>query len=47
LLGRHENVNGTRWISPRGTLLDRAIGNIVLTVSRALPAGVPNNINAH
>lgn len=25
----------------------RQIGNIVLTVSKALPAGVPNNINSH
>jgi len=25
----------------------RQIGNVVLTVSKALPAGVPNNINAH
>jgi hypothetical protein len=25
----------------------RQIGNVVLTVSQALPAGVPNNINAH
>jgi hypothetical protein len=34
--------------TPNNDLLDyRAIGNVVLTVSQALPAGVPNNINAH
>jgi hypothetical protein len=34
--------------SPNTDLLNyRQIGNVVLTVSRALPAGVPNNINAH
>ncbi len=34
--------------SPNDDLLDyRAIGNVVLTVSKALPAGVPNNINTH
>ncbi|WP_169740658.1 hypothetical protein [Nevskia soli] len=34
--------------SPNTNLLNyRQIGNVVLTVSKALPAGVPNNINAH
>jgi hypothetical protein len=34
--------------SPNKDLLDyRQIGNVVLTVSPALPDGVPNNINAH
>ena len=34
--------------TPNNDLLDyRAIGNVVLTVSAPLPAGVPNNINAH
>jgi hypothetical protein len=34
--------------SPNKDLLDyRQIGNVVLTVSKALPAGVPNNTNAH
>ena len=34
--------------TPATDLLDyRQIGNVVLTVSVALPAGVPNNINAH
>jgi hypothetical protein len=34
--------------SPGADLLDyRQIGNVLVTVSRALPAGVPNNINAH
>ena len=34
--------------TPNNDLLNyRAIGNVVLTVSKALPAGVPNNINAH
>jgi len=34
--------------TPNNDLLNyRAIGNVVLTVSRPLPAGVPNNINAH
>jgi hypothetical protein len=34
--------------TPNNDLLDyRAIGNIVLTVSEPLPAGTPNNINAH
>jgi len=34
--------------TPSADLLDyRQIGNVVLTVSQALPAGVPNNINAH
>jgi hypothetical protein len=34
--------------TPANDLLDyRAIGNVVLTVSKALPAGVPNNINTH
>ncbi|MGO9708426.1 MAG: hypothetical protein ACLQBL_06170 [Polyangiaceae bacterium] len=34
--------------TPSADLLDyRQVGNVVLTVSRALPAGVPNNINAH
>jgi hypothetical protein len=34
--------------TPNKDLLDyRQIGNVVLTVSKALPAGVPNNINAH
>jgi hypothetical protein len=34
--------------TPANDLLDyRAIGNVVLTVSKALPTGVPNNINAH
>jgi hypothetical protein len=34
--------------TPSADLLDyRQIGNVVLTVSKALPAGVPNNINAH
>ena len=34
--------------SPGTDLLNyRAIGNVALTVSRSLPAGVPNNINAH
>ncbi len=34
--------------TPGDNLLDyRQIGNVVLTVSRPLPSGVPNNINAH
>jgi hypothetical protein len=34
--------------TPNNDLLDyRQIGNVVLTVSQPLPAGVPNNINAH
>jgi hypothetical protein len=34
--------------TPNDDLLDyRQIGNVVLTVSKALPSGVPNNINAH
>ncbi len=34
--------------TPNNDLLDyRAIGNVVLTLSQALPPGVPNNINAH
>ncbi len=34
--------------SPNTDLLSyRQIGNVVLTVSKPLPAGVPNNINAH
>ena len=34
--------------TPSDDLLDyRQVGNVVLTVSRALPAGTPNNINAH
>jgi hypothetical protein len=34
--------------TPSADLLDyRQIGNVVVTVSQALPAGVPNNINAH
>ena len=34
--------------TPGNDLLDyRQIGNVVLTVSKALPAGVPNNINSH
>ena len=34
--------------TPANNLLAyRQIGNVVLTVSRALPTGVPNNINAH
>ena len=34
--------------TPNNDLLDyRQIGNVVLTVSKALPTGVPNNINAH
>ncbi len=34
--------------TPNNDLLEyRQIGNVVLTVSQALPAGVPNNINAH
>jgi hypothetical protein len=34
--------------SPNKDLLDyRQIGNVVLTVSKPLPMGVPNNINAH
>jgi hypothetical protein len=34
--------------TPNNDLLDyRQIGNVVLTVSQALPAGVPNNINSH
>ncbi len=34
--------------TPGTDLLDyRQIGNTVLTVSHALPAGVPNNVNAH
>lgn len=34
--------------TPNNDLLDyRQIGNVVLTVSKALPAGVPNNINTH
>ncbi|HZU83071.1 MAG TPA: hypothetical protein VE987_09155, partial [Polyangiaceae bacterium] len=34
--------------TPNSDLLDyRQIGNVVLTVSKPLPAGVPNNINAH
>jgi hypothetical protein len=34
--------------TPNNDLLDyRAIGNVVLTVSKPLPAGTPNNINTH
>jgi hypothetical protein len=34
--------------TPNNDLLDyRQIGNVVLTVSQPLPAGVPNNINTH
>jgi hypothetical protein len=34
--------------TPSADLLDyRQIGNVVLTVSQALPDGVPNNINSH
>jgi hypothetical protein len=34
--------------TPNGDLLDyRQIGNIVLTVSKSLPAGTPNNSNSH
>jgi hypothetical protein len=34
--------------TPSNDLLEyRQIGNVVLTVSQALSAGVPNNINAH
>jgi hypothetical protein len=34
--------------TPSKDLLDyRQIGNVVVTVSRSLPAGTPNNINAH
>jgi hypothetical protein len=34
--------------TPSADLLDyRQIGNVVLTVSQALPLGVPNNVNAH
>jgi hypothetical protein len=34
--------------TPNNDLLNyRQIGNVVLTVSQPLPAGVPNNINAH
>jgi hypothetical protein len=34
--------------TPANDLLEyRQIGNVVLTVSKALPPGVPNNINAH
>jgi hypothetical protein len=34
--------------NPNDDLLEyRQIGNVVLTVSRVLPAGVPNNINTH
>ena len=34
--------------TPGSDLLNyRQIGNVVLTVSQSLPAGVPNNINAH
>jgi hypothetical protein len=34
--------------TPANDLLEyRQIGNVVLTVSKPLPAGVPNNINAH
>jgi hypothetical protein len=34
--------------TPSADLLDyRQIGNVVLTVSKALPATTPNNINAH
>jgi hypothetical protein len=34
--------------TPANDLLDyRAIGNVVLTVSKPLPAGVPNNVNTH
>lgn len=34
--------------TPNNDLLNyRRSGNVVLTVSKALPAGVPNNINAH
>ena len=34
--------------TPKNDLLDyRQIGNVVVTVSKALPLGVPNNINAH
>jgi hypothetical protein len=34
--------------TPANNLLNyRQIGNVVLTVSKALPAGVPNNINTH
>lgn len=34
--------------TPGNNLLNyRQIGNVVLTVSQALPPGVPNNINTH
>jgi hypothetical protein len=34
--------------TPSKDLLDyRQIGNVVLTVNKALPATTPNNINAH
>jgi hypothetical protein len=34
--------------TPNNDLLNyRQIGNVVLTVSKALPSGVPNNINSH
>ena len=34
--------------TPNSDLLNyRQIGNVVLTVSRPLPSGVPNNVNAH
>jgi hypothetical protein len=34
--------------SPKTDLLDyRQVGNVVVTVSKPLPAGTPNNINAH
>jgi hypothetical protein len=34
--------------TPNKDLLNyRQIGNVVLTVSKELPPGVPNNINAH
>jgi len=34
--------------TPNNNLLNyRQIGNVVLTVSQALPPGVPNNINTH
>jgi hypothetical protein len=34
--------------TPANNLLNyRQIGNVVLTVSSPLPAGVPNNINTH
>jgi len=34
--------------TPANNLLGyRQIGNVVLTVNKALPPGVPNNINAH